>query len=334
MTELSTRLDFAPPDSHHARIRPLRSRAEHSSLIMRRLLVQFSRQAGKWVCQDGNMNYESLARNRVLGWLGRPAVRLVHAVDPTRFRLREFNRVAPRDSALLCVYRQKNSRLVVELVNQASELDMAVALWALDSPSASLAARTVGSGPGPRLNLLNRLSHSLPASAGGHLVVCDDDILFERGGLRELLFLTTVCNFGLAQPAHAPRSYVNHAITRARPLTLARVTTYVESGPVVVISPEWRGRVLPFPEELGMGWGVDLLWSDLQKIGCRLGIVDGVSLRHLAPPARGYDVGPEAERLRVMMKTRGIESLHAFQRTLGAWRTWQTEPPWTARRGG
>jgi hypothetical protein len=173
----------------------------------------------------------------------------------------------------------------------------------------------------------------LPASAAGHLVVCDDDIIFERGGLRELLALAKACNFGLAQPAHAPGSYVNHAITRARPLTLARVTTYVESGPVVVISPEWRSQVVPFPEELGMGWGVDLLWSDLQKVGCRLGIVDGVSMRHLAPAARGYDVGPEADRLQAMMKNRGIESLYAFQRTLGAWRAWQKKPPWIARGG-
>ena len=287
------------------------------------------------MCQDGKiMNYESLARNKALGWLGRPTVRLVHAVDPTRLRLREFDRGASRDAGLVCVYRSENSPIVVELVNQALELEMAVALWALDSPIASLAERTVGCGPGSRLQLLNRLCNLLPASAAGQLVVCDDDIMFERGGLRELLALTKACHFGLAQPAHAPRSYVNHAITRARPLTLARVTTYVESGPVVVISPEWRSRVLPFPEELGMGWGVDLVWSDLQKVGCRLGIVDGVSLRHLAPAARGYDVGPEAERLRAMMKTRGIESLHAFQRTLDAWRIWQKEPPWRAARGG
>lgn len=280
------------------------------------------------------MNYESLARNRALGWLGRPAVRLVHAVDPTRLRLREFDRGAHRDASLVCVYRHENSRFVGELVNEALELEMAVALWALDTPSAGLAERTVGCGPGSRLQLLNRLCNLLPASAGGQLVVCDDDIMFERGGLRELLSLTGACHFGLAQPAHAPGSYVNHGITRARPLTLARVTTYVESGPMVVISPEWRSRVVPFPEELGMGWGVDLVWSDLQKSGCRLGIIDGVSLRHLAPPARGYDVGPEAERLRVMMKTRGIESLHAFQRTLASWRIWQKEPPWGATRSG
>lgn len=298
-----------------------------------RLLVYFPVELQSECAKMEAVNYESLARNKALGWLGRPVVRLVHAVDPTRLRLREFDSGAPRDAGLVCVYRNENSRTVAELVNQASDLGMAVALWALDSPSARLAERTVGCGPGSRLQLLNRLCSILPASAGGQLVVCDDDIRFERGGLRELLTLAKACHFGLAQPAHAPRSYVNHAITRARPLTLARVTTYVESGPVVVIGPEWRSRVVPFPEELGMGWGVDLVWSDLQKVGCRLGIVDGVSLRHLAPAARGYDVGPEAERLRTMMKIRGIKSMHAFQRTLGAWRIWQKEPPWRAARG-
>jgi hypothetical protein len=277
------------------------------------------------------MNYESLARNKVLAWIGRPAVRFIHTVDPTRLRLREFHRGTPR-GGFVCIYRSGNSGLVTKLVKQAAALDMAVALWALDSPVANLAERTIGSGPGARLRLLNHLCRALPASASGQVVVCDDDIVFERGGLAELLRLTKACGFGLAQPAHAPGSYVNHGITRARPLTLARITTYVESGPVVVIDPEWRSRVLPFPEELAMGWGVDLIWSDLQKAGCRLGIVDAVSLRHLAPAALGYEVGPEADRLQTMMKARGIDSLSAFQQTLNAWRVWQKAPPWSVAR--
>lgn len=278
------------------------------------------------------MSYESLARNKALAWIGRPSVRLIHTVDPTRLRLREFRRGTPRSAGLVCVYRSENSRFVAELVRQAIELDMAVALWALDSPVANLADRTIGSGPGARLRLLNRLCSALPSSACGQLLVCDDDIVFERGGLAELLRLAKACGFGVAQPAHAPGSYVNHGITRVRPLTLARVTTYVESGPVVVIDPEWRSKVLPFPEELAMGWGVDLIWSDLQKAGCQLGVVDAVSLRHLAPAAQGYEVGPEADRLQAMMKARGIKSLHTFQRTLDAWRIWQKDPPWRALR--
>jgi hypothetical protein len=274
------------------------------------------------------MIYERLSRNAALAWLGRPVIRFIHATDPVRFRLREFRATAPTGAGLVCVYRHKNQRLVLELVAQALDLGMAIALWALDARAPKLAERTVGCGPGPRLQLLNRLYEVLPASASGPLVACDDDIAFARGGLHELLALTSTCGFGVAQPAHAPGSYINHGITRARPLTLARVTTYVESGPVVVISPEWRPKVFPFPEELGMGWGVNLLWSDLQQVGCRLGIIDAVSLRHLAPAARAYDVGPEAERLRLLMKARGIESIGDVQRTTLSWRAWQGEPPW------
>ncbi len=274
------------------------------------------------------MNYESLAKNSALGWVGRPAVRFIHAVDPTRLRLRGFHGGMLSEAGLVCVYRNKYSSFVVKVVGQALEAGMAVALWALDETVPSLAERTIGCGPGSRLQLLNYLCNTLPASASGQLVVCDDDVIFVRGGLRELLCLSKACGFGLAQPAHAPRSYINHGITRVRPLTLARTTTFVESGPVVVIGPEWRSGVIPFPEEFGMGWGLDLVWADLQKRGCRLGIVDGVSVRHLSPAAGGYEVGPEGERLRKMMKARSIASLLAVQRTAGAWRVWQKEPPW------
>jgi hypothetical protein len=275
------------------------------------------------------MNYESLAKNRALAWIGRPAIRFIHAVDPTRLRLRGFRGGVIPEAGFVCIYRKKYSPCVVKVVRQALALKMAVALWALDSPVSGLVEHTVGCGPGSRLRLLNYVCNALPASASGQIVICDDDVIFARGGLGELLRLSKVCGFGIAQPAHAPRSYINHGITRARPLTLARVTTFVESGPVVVISSEWRSSVLPFPEEFGMGWGLDLIWADLQKRGCRLGIVDGVSLRHLSPAAGGYEIGPEGERLRMMMEARSIESLVALQRTAGAWRVWQREPPWS-----
>lgn len=275
------------------------------------------------------MNYESLARNKALAWLGRPTVRLIHAADPTRCRLHEFATTTRPDAGLVCVYRSRNAPTVLPIVQQALRLRIAVALWALDSPVTSLARETVGSGPGPRLGLLNRLYARLPASITGQILVCDDDVVFTRGGLGELLSLAETCGFGLAQPAHAPGSYINHAITRARPLTLARVTTYVETGPMLVIAPDWRSRILPFPEDLGMGWGISLLWTDLQQDGCRLGIVDAVSLRHLAPAARDYEVRPEAERAARMMQVRGIQHLPDFQRTAIAWHFWRRKPPWS-----
>lgn len=95
-------------------------------------------------------------------------------------------------------------------------------------------------------------------------------------------------------------------------LAPARATTFVECGPGLVISPEWRGRILPFPPNF------ELLWADLRNLGCRLGVIDGVSLRHLAPAASGYDGGHEKERLETLLRSRGLGSLRELQGTIAA----------------
>ncbi|MGH7369196.1 MAG: hypothetical protein ACREK9_22600 [Candidatus Rokuibacteriota bacterium] len=274
------------------------------------------------------MNYESLARSSALAWIGRPTLRLVHAADPTRLRLRSLRKTVAQPAGLICIYRTRYASQVSRLVTDARGLGLEVVLWGLDAVIPSLSRLTIGTGPGARLALLNRLYKALPPSASGQIVVSDDDVEFVRGGLQELLCVAHESDFGLAQPVHAPGSHVNQGITRARPLTLARLTTFVDVGPVLVISRELRSRVLPFPEEFGMGWGLSLLWTDLSRSGCRLGQVDAVSVRHLAPAGREYEIGPEAERLRAMMKARNIESLESLRRTLAAWRVWQTKPPW------
>lgn len=274
------------------------------------------------------MGWEGLSHWPGLGVAGRPVAQLVHTLDPVRFRLGGFAPASVAEAGLVCVYRQARERFVACLVEQASNLRMAIALWALDTPVSALSRLTVGCGPGPRLQLLNRLCAALPPSAVGQLVVSDDDVEFARGNLGELLGLADACGFGLAQPAHAPRSFANHWITKARPLTLARVTTFVEVGPMIVISPHWRTSVVPFPEEFGMGWGLDLLWPELQERGCRLGIVDGVSLRHLSRAGGQYGSTAEGQRVRSILRERGADTIASHQRTLAAWRLWQGTPPW------
>ena len=90
---------------------------------------------------------------------------------------------------------------------------------------------------------------------------------------------------------------VAHAITRARRLSRVRLTTFVETGPLIVVGPRWRRRILPFPEERGMGWGVELDWYEHWKGGCLLGIVDEIRVAHLGEPGSDYDAGTEALRI-------------------------------------
>jgi hypothetical protein len=111
----------------------------------------------------------------------------------------------------------------------------------------------------------------------------------------------------------------------------ARNTTFVESGPLVAVGPRWRDRVLPLPNELGMGWGVEFDWFDLMASGCRLGIVDSTVVEHLGTVADEYDTTELHRRLRAELAARGAEDFRPFERTLDAWRPWQRHPGWVRR---
>jgi hypothetical protein len=123
-------------------------------------------------------------------------------------------------------------------------------------------------------------------------VVSDDDVLLPHSGLAPLVALCRGLAFDIAQPAHRADSYYGYRFTRRRPGVLARVTAFVEIGPIVVFSPKARLLVMPFPEQ-GMGWGTSQQWHDLRNVGMRLGIVDSIPLLHLCVPFGRYDATSE-----------------------------------------
>ena len=268
----------------------------------------------------------------------RPGVRIAHAAarelgsTVTELRARRlFGRPAVGSGALLCVYRERNRDGVRALVDEARRLRMTVALWALDDAAPAVAPFTVGVGRGLRMDLLNRLWEVVRESAPHQVVVADDDVSFTHGSLAQLLEAATVCGFGIAQPAQRWNSAWRHEITRKRVLALARQTTFVEIGPLFVVTGSWIPRVLPFPDGFGMGWGLDLVWLDLLREGCRLGVVDCVTV-HQHDPAGGreYDTSREVERLRAELRERNLESPADAQCTLRSWHVWQARPPWLA----
>jgi hypothetical protein len=244
---------------------------------------------------------------------------------------RLFERAARAPGALLCVYRARNGDGVRALVEQAERLRLRVALWALDGAVTALAPATAGVGPGLRTELLNRLWRVVREGAPRQVVVADDDVSFTHGSLAQLLEAAAVCGFGLAQPAQRWDSAWRHDITRKRALALARETTFVEIGPLFVVSHPWVARVLPFPDGFGMGWGLELVWRDLRREGCRLGVVDCVTVNQRPPEGgRAYDTSAEAERLRSLLRERSLASPADAQRTLRSWQVWQVRPPWPA----
>jgi hypothetical protein len=259
-------------------------------------------------------------------YLGRAAGYL----ESARNAYQLFEACEPRPSTMLCIYRARNQASVTGLVEQAKQQGMNIALWALDNPLPELSAYTLGCGPGPKMDLLNRLWQAVACDDCDQLVIADDDISFTRGSLDQLLRATITCEFGIAQPAHDWASTSTYSMNRRRPFLLARQTTFVEPGPLFVVTQPWIDQVVPFPENFGMGWGLWVLWLKLQAKGCKLGVIDCVTVNHPSPTGREYASarGVETHRLHSLLHEQGFQEPRDAQKTLGAWKMGEPIPPW------
>ena len=233
-----------------------------------------------------------------------------------------------QQATVLAVYRRRNTRHLVRLLADLPE-GWTVGLWALDAVSRRLRDRTLGQGPGPKFELLSRLYALTAPQPSADVVLADDDVVFAKGGsLPAFLDLMGEAGLSLAQPAHVKGSPHSFGITEVVPGSRARLTTFVEIGPLFAVKAHARPDFLPFPEGIGMGWGLEFTWHDLITKGHRLGIIDQTPVRHRGPVATTYDQGPERRRVQELFAARGIDSWEPIQNTLGTWDTTQPRAPW------
>jgi hypothetical protein len=231
------------------------------------------------------------------------------------------------DAVVLAVYRRVNAATLKLLLSQAGPAVGDVRLWALDDAHPDLVEWTVGSGPGMKFELLNKLLDVSEIPTGVAIVVVDDDVVFRRGNLAVLLRTMARAGFGLAQPAHSRISLATYSFNKVHLFARARRTTFVEIGPLFVVAPKCRNEFLPFPAEFGMGWGLELEWARRMD-HCPLGVVDAATVVHLVPPNAFYRVAQEDERLHELLYAAGKRTIADAQRELGVWRRWQRDPPW------
>jgi hypothetical protein len=254
-------------------------------------------------------------------------LRVVESAEPSsRIRLHTMSAGSP-PTALLCIYRRDNAPNVERLVASGPP-DTVVRLWALDETAPRLAQWTIGSGPGLRVPLLNRCWLALPDGFDGYVVHADDDVELTRGSLQDALSLGAHARLDIAQPAHDGRSRSSHVINAARPFTLARLTTFVEIGPIVILSPRASALTMPMPTRYGMGPGLEVEWMATAHRGLRLGVLDAVTMRHLGEPGAAYDLDSSLVDFRAaMVEMGGYENA---VRTLESWRVWQRAAPWSS----
>lgn len=231
-------------------------------------------------------------------------------------------------SALLCIYRARNTEVVLRLVAEAEAAGARCGLWALDEQIPQLADRTLGSGPGSRPELLTRLARLTQAHHADYTIICDDDFEFVVGDFGALLDTAAAAEFVLAQPSHTRDSITSYTFGWGRLPLVARSTDIVEIGPVVLVRKDFFGRVFPMSSS-GMGWGTEVLWHAARRAQEHFGIVDAVRIRHLGAIAADY-AASEAEqtRLREVLDAHGLSDTTDLNRTRGRWFRWQRLPSW------
>jgi hypothetical protein len=169
---------------------------------------------------------------------------------------------------------------------------------------------------------LNALLSTHPAAGHDWLLVLDDDVELPSGFLDVFVLLAERFELTLAQPAHRRRSHAAWEVTRRRTGSLVRETQFVEIGPVFAFAARAFDRLLPFPE-LQTGWGLDAHWSAVaREHGWKLGVVDGVPIRHAVRPiAASYDRSAALEEARAFLAGRDYVTAAEAQRTLATHRT-------------
>lgn len=166
----------------------------------------------------------------------------------------------------------------------------------------------------PKCILLNRLLDRLQDF--DWILFCDDDIEIAEGFADALIAVARHLDFALLQPARTQDSYIDHPIVGQFPGLLARRTRFVEIGPVVCLRRDAASLLLPFADEVTMGWGLDFVWPRMiEDAGLRMGIIDAVPVAHrIRKPVAGYDyANATAEAERLFASEPHLKPMDAFQ---------------------
>ncbi|NCA69126.1 MAG: hypothetical protein EOM91_03305 [Sphingobacteriia bacterium] len=145
--------------------------------------------------------------------------------------------------------------------------------------------------PVPKFTLLNRLLADCVLDDYRFVLVIDDDVELPPSFLDRFLSVQERHGLTLCQPARTHDSYIDHYFVSRLLGVEARLTRFVEIGPVFSVSREGYDVILPFDESAPMGWGLDFVWPlQMEARGLKIGIVDASPVRHaLRKPVTHYN---------------------------------------------
>lgn len=161
------------------------------------------------------------------------------------------------------------------------------------------------------------------------LLIIDDDVELAVGFLDTFIATCEHYGFALAQPAQTRTSNANWPVAKRKFLSVARSTRFVEIGPVTAISAKAAQLLLPFPEDLRYGWGLDFHWAYLaesNEVG--MGVVDIAAVNHATRKVAStysWDVAQEEGRRFLAQRSHlpssvALRSVRTFRRMPVLWR--------------
>ena len=129
---------------------------------------------------------------------------------------------------------------------------------------------------------LNELLDPDPA-AFDWLLIMDDDVDLPPGFLDTMITVCERYDLAVAQPAQTRYSNANWSVARRHFASVARLTEFVEIGPVTLIRADAARLLSPFPPDLRYGWGLDFHWAAVaREHSLRMGVVDIAAVRHVS----------------------------------------------------
>jgi GT2 family glycosyltransferase len=213
--------------------------------------------------------------------------------------------------------------LVLGVTREENAASAAAIRAELESSRHDVQVHTTLAGDAGKFENLNRLLGAHPAQGNDWLLVIDDDVELPAGFLDRFLFLCERFSLILAQPAHRLDSHAAWEVTRRRPGSVVRETSFVEIGPVTAFAAPCFEVLLPFPA-LRMGWGLDVHWAALaREHGWRCGVTDAVAIHHRqAPAGAAYPREQAIAEARAFLAGKPHVSAEEAQRTLATHRRW------------
>ena len=262
-----------------------------------------------------------LVTRRTLADAGRAAARMAWRTGPQLDRLAGAQ--PARDVLVVSVYRPgaRLARTVQRLRSDRHRVHYA--FGSTGGADSALASETAATDMrGGKFENVNALLELAPAVSGfDRLIVCDDDIDLPPRFLDRFVAVCEHLELDLAQPAQSMRSHAAWQVTRTRPFSFARLTDFVEIGPLTGFSARAAEALTPFPA-LRFGWGLDNHWGALgRERGWRLGVVDALPVRHeWQKIASAYTHAEAKAEAAEFLTGRPFVPTHEAQRTLRTFR--------------